>query len=270
MPTPIAPRIILAQNARMELQTLVRAQTTPQALALRARMILRAAAADQPTNLHIGRELGCSNLTVGKWRRRYMALGLPGLQDARRSGRPRGIAAPTRVHVLSVASTLPQDHERTVTRWSLDELVATVLDALHTDAISRSSIWRILQAVDLKPPKSEYWLNSHDEDFDTKAQTIGHLYAKALEAYQHGRLVICCDEKTGMQILERKAPTNPAQAGRRERREHEYIRHGTRVLINSLAVATGHMAWSIGTTRTATDFVAHLQQAHQRLPRMER
>src|SRR5437899_3622759 len=72
MPTPIAPRIILAQNAREDLQTLIRAHTTPQALALRARMILRAAAADQPTNLHIGRELGCSNLTVGTWRRRYL------------------------------------------------------------------------------------------------------------------------------------------------------------------------------------------------------
>jgi hypothetical protein len=82
--------------------------------------------------------------------------------------------------------------------------------------------------------------------------------------------VICCDEKTGMQILERKAPTKPAQAGRRERREHEYVRHGTRVLINSLAVATGQIAWSIGTTRTAIDFVTHLQQAYQRLPRMER
>ena len=270
MPTPIAPRIILAQNARGELQTFARAHTTPQSLALRARMVLRAAAVDQPTNLHIGRELGGSNLTVGQWRRRYLALGLPGLQDARRSGRPRVIAAPTRVHVISVASTLPQDQERTVTRWTLDEMVATLLDALHTDAISRSSIWRILHDVDLKPHKSEYWLNSHDEDFDAKAHSICQLYAKALDAYQHGRLVICCDEKTGMQILERKAPTKPAQAGRRERREHEYIRHGTRVLINSLAVATGQIAWSLGTTRTAIDFVTHLQQAYQRLPRMER
>src|SRR5438445_1422854 len=270
MPTPIAPRIILAQNAQWELQTLARAHSTPQSLALRARMVLRAAAVEQPTNLQIGHELGCSNLTVGKWRRRYLELGFPGLQDAQRSGRPRTIAPPTRVQVISVASTLPQDQERTVTRWTLDELVATVLDSLHTDAISRSSIWRILQDIDLKPHKSEYWLNSHDENFDTKAQTICHLYAKALEAYQHGRLVICCDEKTGRQILERKAPTKPAQAGRRERREHEYIRHGTRVLINSLAVATGHIAWSIGTTRTATDFVTHHQQAYQRLPRMER
>ena len=270
MPTPIAPRIILPQNARMDLQTLARAHSTPQSLALRARMILRAAELDRPTNLQIGHELGCSNLTVGTWRRRYLDLGLLGLQDARRSGRPRTIAAPTRVQVISVASTVPHDHDRPVTRWTLDEIVATLLDALHTEAVSRSSVWRILQDIDLKPHKSAYWLKSHDEDFDAKAHTICQLYAKALASYQQGRLVVCCDEKTGMQVLERKAPTKPAQPGRRERREHEYIRHGTRVLINSLAVATGQMAWTIGTTRTATDFVAHLQQAYQSLPRMTR
>jgi putative transposase len=82
-------------------------------------------------------------------------------------------------------------------------------------------------------------------------------------------LVICCDEKTGMQVLERKAPTKPAQAGRRERREHDYIRHGTRVLMNSLAVATGQIAWSLGATRNMPDFVAHLQQAYQHFPRMK-
>ena len=270
MPTPIAPRIILSQNARRDLQAVARAHSTPQSLALRARIVLRAAELDRPTNLKIGHELSCSNLTVGTWRRRYLALGLPGLQDAIRSGRPRTIASPTRVQVLSVASALPQEQDRTVTRWTLEEIVATLLDALHTASISRSSIWRILQDVDLKPHKSAYWLNSHDEDFDAKAHTICQLYAKALDYSSQGRLVICCDEKTGRQVLERKAPTKPAQPGRRERREHEYIRHGTRVLINSLAVATGQIAWTIGRTRMATDFVAHLQQAYQRLPRMRR
>jgi transposase len=270
MPTPIAPRIILPQNARADLQALIRAHSTPQSLALRARIVLRAAAFDHPTNLTISRELGCDNRTAGKWRRRYLNLGLTGLQDAIRPGRPRTIDSPTRVQVISVASALPQDQDRTVTRWTLDEIVTTLLDALATDAISRASIWRILQDVDLKPHKSEYWLNSHDEQFDAKAHTICQLYAKALEFFQQGRLVICCDEKTGMQVLERKAPTKPAQSGRRERREHEYIRHGTRVLINSLAVPTGQIAWTIGTTRKATDFVAHLKQAYTKLPRMTR
>ena len=270
MPTPVAPRIILPQNARTDLHALARAHSTPQSLALRARIVLKAAELARPTNLKIGHELGCSNLTVGKWRRRYLDLGFAGLQDARRSGRPRALAPPTRVQVISVASTLPPQQDRSVTRWTLDEIAATLLDVLGTNSISRSSIWRILQDADLKPHKSEYWLNSHDEDFDAKAQAICQLYVTALESYRQGRLVVCCDEKTGMQILERKAPTKPAQAGRRERREHEYIRHGTRVLINSLAVATGQIAWSIGTTRKATDFVAHLKQAYHRLPRMKR
>jgi len=269
MPTPFAPHIILSHKARTELQALLRASSTPQSLGLRARIVLRAADTDSPTNLHIGHDLGCCNHTVGKWRRRYLTLGLPGLQDAIRPGRPRLIASSTRVQVIAVASELPQDQERTVTRWTLDEIVATILEALHTKPLSRSSVWRILQDVDLKPHKSEYWLNSHDEDFEAKAHTICQLYAKAIEAYEQRRLVICCDEKTGMQVLERKTPTKPAQPGRRERREHEYIRHGTQVLINSLAVATGHIAWTIGTTRKATDCVAHLKRASQHLPRME-
>lgn len=225
---------------------------------------------DQPTNLQIGRELGCANLTVGTWRRRYLELGLPGLQAAHRSGRPRAMAPPTRVHVISVASALPQAQHRTVTRWTLAEIVAALLDALHTAAISRSSVWRLLQDVDLKPHKSEDWLKRHDEDFEAKARHICHLYAQALAASHQGRLGSGCDEKTGMQVLERQAPTKPAQPGRRERREHEYIRHGTRVLIHALAVATGQMAWTMGATRTATAFVAHLTQAYHRWPDRQR
>lgn len=270
MPTPIAPRIILSQHARSDLQTLIRAHSTPQSLALRARLVLRAADADQPSNLTISRELGCDNHTAGKWRRRYLTLGLSGLQDAVRSGRPKRISPSIRVHVVSVASTLPHDQDRSVTRWSLDEIVTTLLDTLHTDSISRSSIWRILHDVDLKPHQSAYWLNSHDEDFDAKAQRICQLYVGALSAYEQGRLVVCCDEKTGMQVLERKAPTKPARPGQCERREHEYIRRGTRVLINSLAVATGQIAWTLGATRKATDFVTHLKHAYQHLPRMKR
>ena len=118
MPTPFAPRIILSPNAHMDLHTLARAHSTPQALAFRARIILRAADADTPTNVHIGRYLGCSHRTVGKWRRRYHAFGLAGLHDAPRSGRPRTVTPRTRVTIIAVASQLPQDAGRTVTRWT--------------------------------------------------------------------------------------------------------------------------------------------------------
>jgi putative transposase len=180
------------------------------------------------------------------------------------------MAPPTRVPGISVASTLPQDQARPVTRWSLDEIVTTFRETLGTAPMSRSSIWRILQEVDLKPHKSADWLNSQDEDCDAKAQNICQLYVQALASYEQGRLVLCCDEKTGMQVLERQAPTKPARPGQRERREHADMRHGTRVLINSLAVATGHIAWSLGATRTAAAFVAHLHPAYQHFPRMQR
>jgi transposase len=144
MPTPFAPRIILSQNTRMELHALARAHSTPQARALRARIILRAADADTPTNVHIGRYLGCSPRTVGKWRRRYHDPGMLGLHDAPRSGRPRTIASPTRGQVLSVASTLPSAQGRPVTRWTVEEILATVLADFPPMAVSRSTIWRIL------------------------------------------------------------------------------------------------------------------------------
>jgi hypothetical protein len=169
-----------------------------------------------------------------------------------------------------VASALPPDQERTVTRWTLDEIVATLLDARHTEPIRRSSIWRILPAVDLKPHPRESGLQSHDEALAANAHTLCQLDAKAIEAYKQGRLVMCCDAKTGMHVLERKTPTNPAQPGRRARREHADIRHGTRVLINAWAVATGHLAWTSGTTRKATDCVAHRKRASQPWPPMAR
>jgi FixJ family two-component response regulator len=88
MPTPHAPTIVLSQQQREDLDRLARAHSTPQALARRARIVLRAADEDGPTNLQIGEELGCSNDTVGLWRRRFAEAGLAGLHDAPRSGRP--------------------------------------------------------------------------------------------------------------------------------------------------------------------------------------
>ena len=112
--------------------------------------------------------------------------------------------------------------------------------------MSRSSMWRILEEADIKPHRSVYWLNSHDPAFDGKAQDICQLYGNALRFYEEGRLVICVDEKTGMQILQRKYPTQLVQAGKPEKREHEYIRHGVRVLLASFVVPTGQVLWNLG------------------------
>src|SRR3954471_21123295 len=133
-----------------------------------------------------------------------------------------------RVAVVCVATSRTEDHDRPVNGWTLDEIAATIIDEAHAETISRSTVQRILAEADLKPHKSVYWLNSHDPDFEAIAKEVCGLYVKAPTFYQHGRLLLCCDEKTGMQIRGRPFPTQPPEPGKPEKREFEYIRLGTR------------------------------------------
>jgi hypothetical protein len=180
----------------------------------------------------------------------------------------RGAFPPSeRLDVISLASGTTTEHGQTVTRWALDDLAAALIHRAHHDrAMSRSTAWRILDEADLKPHRSVSWLNSHDPDFDTKARAICQLYVKAPAMYQQGRLLICCDEKTGMQALGRPHPTRPAEPGKPARREQDYIRYGTRALIASFVVATGEVIGDLGPTRTSVDFAAHLAHVAGRFP----
>ncbi len=175
-----------------------------------------------------------------------------------------------RLRVVNLATTRTDEHDQPATRWTLDDLAATLVKEAYHQAISRATVWRILEHADLKPHKSVYWLNSHDPDFHAKAQDICRLYVQAPRLYQQGRLLICCDEKTGMQILGRKYPTQPAQPGRPEKREFEYIRYGTRALITSFAVATGEVVWDLGPTRTSADFGRHVGHVATHFRQFER
>jgi transposase len=177
----------------------------------------------------------------------------------------RGLFPPQeRLAVVTFASESTADHDCPASRWSLDDLARRLVNEAAVAAISRSTVQRILHDADLKPHRSVYWLNSHDPDFDAKAKAICGLYVQSPTLYQHGELVICTDEKTGMQILQRKYPTQLARPGHPEKREHEYIRHGTRALIASFVVPTGEVVWDLGPTRTADDFAAHLLHVVQR------
>jgi hypothetical protein len=162
--------------------------------------------------------------------------------------------------VVNLATTKTEEHNQPATRWSLDDLACAIVNEAHHRAMSRCTIWRVLDDADLKPHKSVYWLNSHDPDFEPKALAICRLYLDAPRLYQQGRLLICCDEKTGMQILQRKYPTQLIEPGKPEKRESEYIRHGTRALITSFAVPTGEVVWNLGQTRTSADFAHHIGQ----------
>jgi transposase len=189
----------------------------------------------------------------------------------RRARVGRGVFPPAeRVDILSIATQKPADTHCPATRWSMDDIATALLHHGAHSGMSRSSIWRILDEADIKPHRSVYWLNSHDPAFAGKAHGICQLYVNALRFYQEGRLVICVDEKTGMQILQRKYPTQLVQAGQPEKREHEYIRHGVRALLASFLVPTGQVLWNLGPTRTSEDFAAHLANVVRQLPDMAR
>jgi hypothetical protein len=164
-----------------------------------------------------------------------------------------------RVEVITLASERTAEHDCPATRWSLDDLAQELVNRHADEAMHRSTIQRILHDADLKPHRSVYWLNSHDPDFDATAAAICQLYVRSPMLYQEGELVISTDEKTGMQILQRKYPTQLVRPGHPEKREHEYIRHGTRALIASFVVPTGEVVWSLGPTRTSIDFAHHLK-----------
>jgi transposase len=174
------------------------------------------------------------------------------------------------LEVVTLATSQTTEHDCVANQWSLDDLAAILVNRHGVEAMHRSTIWRVLNEADLKPHRSVYWLNSHDPDFDTKAQDICKLYVQAPVLYQHGELVICCDEKTGMQILQRRHPTIPVQPGKPEKREHEYIRHGTRCLMASFVVPTGKVVWDLGVTRTSLDFANHLTLVTSLFPEHQR
>jgi hypothetical protein len=163
-----------------------------------------------------------------------------------------------RLDVIAIASSKPADHQVAATRYSLDDIAFTIVNEAHAEAISRATIGRILRDADLKPHRSVYWLNSHDPDFAVKAKAICELYRNAPAWYEQGRLVLSCDEKTGMQILDRVSPTQPARPGHPEKRENDYLRLGTRALIASFCVPTGEVVWDLGPTRTNCDFAHHV------------
>jgi hypothetical protein len=151
----------------------------------------------------------------------------------------------------------------------LTNLVAA-LPQQRLQPLSRSSIWRLLEEADRKPHRSVYWLNSHDPDFEAKADDIWQLSVHALRFDQQGRLGICADAKTGMQILQRRYPTQPVQPGKPAKREHASLRHGGRAFLASFVVPTGQLVWHLGQTRTSADWAAHLANVVRPLPAMQR
>ena len=203
---------------------------------LRARIVLNASSRSSKKNQNKknAKRVGCDVHTVRKWRSRFQKLRMAGLEDKTRNGRPPKFT-PMQQHLV-LAKVLSEPPEP-LANWSLAELAEAAIRDEIVPFISKETIGRWLRDADLKPHRNKYWLNSKDPDFAQKMKRVVDLY---LNPPSDG-IVLCLDEKTGIQALKRKAPTKPVRRGQCQRTEFEYKREGTASLLAAFEVKTGHV-----------------------------
>ena len=219
---PLAP-VLLTASERAELERWARRPTTAQGLALRARIVLGAAA--ERSNTQVADELGVTKQTVGKWRQRFLERRTEGLLDEPRPGVPRTIDdAQVEAVIVRTLESIPAD----ATHWSTRSMAQTC-------GLSQSTVSRIWRAFGLQPHRSETFKLSTDPLFVEKVRGIVGLCRNPPER----ALVLCVDEKTQVQALDRSQPLLPMRPGQVERRTHDYLRHGTTSLFAALDVASG-------------------------------
>jgi transposase len=221
-----------------------------QALALRSKIVL--AAAEGLSNIAIAEKLGCHAVTVGKWRARFVAAGLDGLSDEARPGAPRTISDEQIEQV--VVATLERTPSE-ATHWSRASMAAE-------SGLSRSTVGRIWKAFGLKPHQVDTFKLSTDPQFVDKVRDIVGLYLDPPER----ALVLCVDEKSQIQALDRSAPVLPMMPGMPERRTHDYLRHGITTLFAALDVATGEVIGSIHRRHRAAEFKKFLIKLDKQVP----
>ncbi|MGH9104527.1 MAG: IS630 family transposase [Acidimicrobiales bacterium] len=245
----------LRRGDRDMLESWIRSGTIEARLAKRARIVLMAA--DGATNRDIADVVGLHYNQVGLWRKRYSELGLAGLADEERRGRP---CVYDHDDVLLLVKTVTEEPPDGVTRWTMEALAEAM--ASHGVPISASQCWRICKALDLKPWQVESWMTSHDPDFWEKAADVCGLYLHPPE----NAIVWSVDEKTSIQAKARINPSKPAVPGFPERREFEYERNGTVVLFAGLNVHEGDVAGWVTDSTCSDNFVTFLWDLMDQTP----
>jgi len=266
-PGPKPPQIELAPDERTALERTRRTATAPQRDVLRARIVLLAA--DGLTNHAIALTLGVEENTVGKWRRRFAKHRVKGLRDNPRSGRPPKFTARQKARVLKKATERPKDHGVPFSHWDAASLARLAVEAGITGSIHPTTVWRWLSDADLKPHRVRYWLRGTDPDFEERMRDVVSVYLKALEWAKRGIVCFSVDEKTSIQALERKWPDLPMIRGIPQRREYEYIRHGTLCLTAGLEIATGDVRGQITPDRPSPVFARFLDDTIASVPDAE-
>jgi transposase len=253
MAHPPAATLRLTARVRRKLLAMAAAPSCPQAVVLRARIVLRAAQGQ--ANAGIAAELGCSEPTVRRWRLRFTRRGVPGLFDRPRSGRPETYGPSDRLAVIAVATSLPPEG---TAHWT-QALIADHL-AERGPAPSRSTVRRVLAEAKVRPHKVRGWLNrADDETFWAKAGAVCRLYRDI----PPDTLLISVDEKTGIQARSRIHPAQAARPGRNRRVEFEYKRHGTVSIVAAMDVTTGQVVAERIERNDSATFIAFLRQLDQ-------
>lgn len=249
MGASLTPLSITAQT-KHQLEKWRRQRTAKAALVQRAQMILWAA--EGQANAEIARRLDCRPHVVGKWRRRFAAEGIEGLEDQPRSGRP---LSRTDKETKKVVVTACRQPPKGLSRWSVRTL------ARHL-AIPPASVQRILHAHDLHPHRLRTFTFSPDPQFEEKLLEVVALYMEPPEK----AIVLCVDEKTGIQALDRTQPALPLRAKKPRSWTNEYVRHGTRTVLASLEIKTGKVLAQVTQTRTSLDFLRFMDDVAAAYP----
>ena len=245
-----AVSIVLSDEERLDLESRVRRRKSSHGAARRARIVLLAA--EGLSNTAIAEKLGVSRLTVGTWRRRFSERRLEGLDDEPRPGAPRKIGDDKIVEVVTrTLETVPQD----ATHWSRRSMA-------RATGLSATTVHRIWGAFGLQPHRVESFKLSSDPLFVDKVRDIVGLYLDPPER----ALVLCVDEKSQIQALDRTQPMLPMRPGQVERRTHDYKRYGTTTLFAALDVAAGTVIGTCMKRHRAREFRAFLDQVESNVP----
>jgi len=230
--------LVVSEEERERLRAYTRRGTTAQQLAMRARIVL--ACAENHDNTTVAAKLGITATTVGKWRRRFISERLDGLLDEPRPGVPRTISDEMveNVVVKTIEST-----PRGATHWSTRQMAKSV-------GLSRATVSRIWRAFGLQPHRSETFKLSKDPLLVEKVRDVVGLYLNPPDR----ALVLCVDEKSQIQALDRTQPLLPTRPGQVERRTHDYERHGTTSLFAALDVKTGKVIGKCHRRHRAVEF----------------
>src|SRR3954454_3439085 len=250
MPSSVLSPVALSVAERAQLESWTRRRTSAQALALRSRIVLLAG--DGRNNTEIARELGIHRNVAGKWRSRFLKDRLDGLVDEPRPGRPRTITDDQVEEVIvKTLETTPKD----ATHWSTRSMAREV-------GLTQSAVLRIWKAFGLQPHRQQTWKLSKDPQFIDKVRDVVGIYLNPPER----AVVLCVDEKSQIQALDRTAPILPLLPGTPERATHDYKRAGTSSLYAALDITTGKVIGALHSRHRAVEFKKFLQAIDREVP----